>query len=89
FISKVKLGFLNQSGLFSNTNSASGSMVPGASNFWLLDTEIGYRLPQRYGIISLGIKNLLNEKYNFQAIDANQPSLPQGRFLFSRVTLSF
>ncbi|WP_374087159.1 tetratricopeptide repeat protein [Methylomicrobium lacus] len=87
FQSKLSLSYVNQSGLF--TSKLDGTESFASSRFWLLDTEIGYRLPRRHGLAALGIKNLLDEKFNFQGTDVNYPSFPQGRFLFSRLTLSF
>jgi len=87
FISKLSLTYVNQSGNFfvQNLNTERHD----ASKFWLLDSEIGYRLPKRHGLVTAGIKNLLDQTFNFQGIDVNQPALPQGRFLYSRLTFSF
>jgi len=87
FISKLSLTYVNQAGNF--FVQSLDKEQRDASQFWLLDGEIGYRLPKRHGLVSAGIKNLLDEKFNFQGIDVNQPALPQGRFLYSRLTFSF
>ncbi|MEQ1638012.1 MAG: tetratricopeptide repeat protein [Methylococcales bacterium] len=89
FISKLKLSYVDQTGNFKDTDTASGEVIPDSSAFFLLDTELGFRFQKRHGLVSLGIKNLLDERFNFQGTDANQPELPQGRFLYSRLTLSF
>jgi Flp pilus assembly protein TadD len=86
-IAKLSLTDVNQSGNFFNPQDSRINLQE--SNFWLLDTEIGYRLPKRHGLLVLGIKNLLNEKFNFQGTDLNYPMPTQGRYLFSRITLSF
>jgi tetratricopeptide (TPR) repeat protein len=87
FMSKLSLSYLNQTGNFFNTESFN--IQPQSSEFWLLDAEIGYRLPKRHGLVMLGIKNLLDEKFNFQGTDLNYPMPVQGRYLYSRLTLSF
>jgi hypothetical protein len=87
FISKVSLAYVDQAGDFFSLRDFL--IHPDTSRFWLLDTEVGFRLPQRHGLITLGIKNLLDEKFNFQGTDLNSPMPVQGRFLFSRLTLSF
>jgi outer membrane receptor for monomeric catechols len=47
------------------------------SRFWLTDLAVGYRLPQRLGIISFEIKNLFNRKFGYQDTDlAGDPRLP-------------
>ena len=32
----------------------------------LVDVGLGYRLPKRLGIMSLGVRNLLDEEFRFQ-----------------------
>jgi tetratricopeptide (TPR) repeat protein len=86
-LSKFNVGYVSQHEDF--FDQALDKVNPANSGFWLLDTELGYRLPKRHGIVTLGIKNLLDERFNYQGVDVNQPALPQGRFFFSRLTLSF
>jgi hypothetical protein len=38
----------------------------GRDDFVTLDTAIGYRLPKRLGIVSVGVSNLLDEEFHFQ-----------------------
>ena len=38
----------------------------GSDNFVTLDMAIGYRLPKRLGILSVGVSNLLDEEFRFQ-----------------------
>jgi len=61
----------------------------GNDRFWVLDAEIGYRLPHRFGLITVGIRNLLDEDFNFQETDPSQPTLAKGQLLFARLTLAF
>jgi len=61
----------------------------GADDFWIINAEVGYRLPYRYGVISLGIQNLLDEDFNFQETDPSQPTLQRDRLFLARLTLSF
>jgi tetratricopeptide (TPR) repeat protein len=66
----------------------------GNSDFYLLDAIIGYRLPNRRGILSLEGKNLLNENfafrsYNFQFNEVANPLFTPGRTFFARLTLNF
>jgi outer membrane receptor protein involved in Fe transport len=35
-------------------------------SFVLVDVGLGYRLPKRLGIVSLGVRNLLDEEFRFQ-----------------------
>jgi outer membrane receptor protein involved in Fe transport len=38
----------------------------GSDNFFLVDAAIGYRLQKRFGIISLGVKNLFDKEFKYQ-----------------------
>jgi outer membrane receptor protein involved in Fe transport len=65
-------------------------------DFFVLDTTIGYRLPKRRGIISLEVKNLLNEDFLFQDLEVRTSDpfvfasdfIPD-RTILARITLNF
>ena len=38
----------------------------GTSNFTILDAQIGYRLPKRYGVVTLQLNNILDKKFDYQ-----------------------
>ena len=52
--------------------------VHGSSDFWLLDTSVGYHFPKRRGQLSLGVKNLLDKKFKYQDVNFNsgEPLVP-------------
>jgi hypothetical protein len=64
----------------------------------LVDAAVGYRLPKRYGIFTLGVKNLFNESFNFQGLEFRSvredleeerpPFLPE-RSISAQFTLAF
>ncbi len=63
--------------------------------FMLVDVAAGFRLPKRYGIVSIEVRNLFDKGFNFQGIDSrtpqrvsNAPFLPE-RTIFVRLTLAF
>jgi hypothetical protein len=67
----------------------------GTDDFFLVDADIGYRLPKRLGIISLEVRNLFDTSFHYQdhnvqtAREAQtSPFLPQ-RMVLGRLTLSF
>ena len=45
-----------------------GSTTPGqgSDGFFLVDTAVGYRLPKRYGVVSLGVKNVFDTEFKYQ-----------------------
>ena len=65
------------------------SLAPGADRFWIFDAFVGYRLPQRRGLLSLNADNLLDERFQFQDIDPTNSSLIPERMLSVRFTLAF
>lgn len=79
--------YVNQSGIFERVLS-TGTFEPGDDDFWTIDTAISYRLPKRYGFVTLGASNLLDEDFNFYDTDFNNPRLHAGRMVFGRVTLA-
>ncbi len=71
----------------------AGGTDTSSDNFWIADISVGYRLPKRYGIASLTVKNLFDEDFSFQDTDlAGEPRLPSiqpDRSIVGRLTLSF
>jgi hypothetical protein len=66
--------------------------------FFVLDAGVGYRFPNRGGLISLEARNLLNKKFNFQDLSflSSQPDLPlsnkrfvPARTFIGRFTVNF
>ena len=58
-------------------------------DFFLVDLALSYRLPQRYGLITVGATNLLDEHFRYQETDVRNPSIQPTRLVFTRITLSF
>ena len=73
--------FIDQSGVLIGGNSV-------ATNFWVVDAAISYRLPNRYGFISVGGTNLTDENFNFYDTDVRNPTIQPRRMLFARITLA-
>jgi len=82
----VKTTYFNQSGLFFTPML---DMQEKKSSFVTVDLGLSYRLPNRYGKITLGVLNVLDEKFEYTDFDAKRPILFPERVLYSNVTLSF
>jgi hypothetical protein len=67
-----------------------GTLTPesGSDQFWLLDAAINYRLPKRYGFVTVGATNLLDKKFKYFETDINNPRIQPTRTAFFRVTLA-
>jgi tetratricopeptide (TPR) repeat protein len=85
----VKSTYVNQSGLFEK----NGMPFRGHSDFFLFDINLNYRLPARYGMLSFGIKNLFNNRFDYQSTsqtsDSNEILFAPEMTLFTRLKLAF
>ena len=83
----VKATYFHQDGDFQR--KASNCCEFGTSDFWVVDTAVSYRLPKRYGFLTIGATNLFDRKFNYQETDFNNPTILSDRTFFARLTLSF
>jgi hypothetical protein len=86
----VKATYFNQNGSFlqQGLDPLPENLVTANDNFWLCDAAIGYRLPQRYGILSVGAKNLFDKGFKYFDTDSLNPAIQPGRMFYAKVTLS-
>ncbi|NOT11596.1 MAG: TonB-dependent receptor [Methylococcaceae bacterium] len=84
----LKSTYVNQYGFFEKF----GEIYPGNSNFFVFDVNLNYRLPSRYGMVSLGVKNLFNNHFQYQStnqINSNEMLFAPEMTLFTQVKLAF
>jgi tetratricopeptide (TPR) repeat protein len=55
--------------------------------FWVLNAGVSYRIPQRYGRLALEVRNLLDEKFNYQDTDPTNPAIRRGRLAVVKFTI--
>ncbi|GMT46972.1 MAG: hypothetical protein IEMM0007_0538 [bacterium] len=79
--------YVAQEGKF--VNPVNLVIFEGSDRFWVVDVSIKYRLPKRYGIVSVEARNLFNEKFKFQDTDSTNPSIYPERLILAKVTLAF
>jgi hypothetical protein len=82
----LKATYSNQDGRFVLLNS--GDVRSGSDDFWTVDAAISYRLPKRYGFITVGATNLFDQKFKFFDRDARNPTIQPDRTFFARITLA-
>jgi hypothetical protein len=58
-------------------------------NFWVVDAAISYRLPKRYGFITIGARNLFDESFEYAETDIDNLRIQPDRFIFCKLTLAF
>jgi tetratricopeptide (TPR) repeat protein len=94
---RTKATYINQQGSFFDSGiPPNGLVFYDKDKFWVFDTSLSYRLPKRMGLVSLEVKNLLNNHFNFQdaipgrsASSIDQPTVALGRVILGKLTLSF
>ena len=69
---RLKSTRIHQNGVFF-TAVPTPSIVPGDSRFWVHDASVRLQLPNRMGTFELGIRNLLDNEFNFQDTDPENP----------------
>ncbi|KJV06616.1 TonB-dependent receptor, partial [Methylocucumis oryzae] len=70
-----------------------GGLAPGDSEFYLVDLNLNYRLPRRYGMLSFGVKNLFNSHFLYQDINSSLSNTNENYFapettLFTQIKLA-
>ena len=78
--------YWNQRGKFEF--AVPGVFQPGSDDFWLFDAAINYRLPKRYGLITVGATNLFGTQFQYFGVDFDNPTIQPDRMIFARLTLS-
>jgi hypothetical protein len=100
----VTVRYFNPNGLFADLGvsyvhqdvdqAPTSTKNDGHEDVALLDAAVGYRLPKRYGIISLEGRNLLDQNFSYQDLNfvtsevRASPLIPE-RTVLARFTLSF
>ncbi len=83
-----KTTYVKQNGVFDNI----GQPYNGSSDFFIFDLNINYRLPSRYGMLSLGVKNLFDNRFQYQStnqVNSNETLFAPEMTLFTQVKLAF
>ena len=85
----LKATYYNQDGDFQRQDAPRGVFQSGSDDFWVVDAAISYRLPKRYGFITVGARNLFNEEFKFYDTDPVNPAIQPDRVIYGKVTLAF
>lgn len=80
--------WVRQSGDFGGY-TASSPVRHGSDDFWLLGAGASYRFPRRYGLVAVGVANLLDQNFRFFETDLRNSSLQPGRTVYGRISLAF
>ena len=78
--------YFNQDGTFEPN---PGEFRSGSDDFFIVDAALSYRLPKRYGFVSVGATNLFDKQFRYQDMNFQSPIIQPDRVFFARVTLAF
>ncbi|MDH4300740.1 MAG: TonB-dependent receptor [Nitrospira sp.] len=87
-IANVTITYWNQSGTFEPLSAPAGTRVDGHDTFWLTDFMVGYRMPNRYGLIAVGVKNAFDQKFQYFNTDWRNPLIQPERLVFFKITIA-
>ncbi len=82
----LKTTYYNQHGQFQRRNFLCCD--GGKSDFILTDVAVSYRLPKRYGFITLGAANVFDQQFRYHETDFANPTIQPDRMIFGRITLA-
>ena len=59
-----------------------------STDFWLVDAAVSFRLPKRYGFITVGATNLFDKDFEYYEVNIDNPTIQPTRSFFAKVTLA-
>jgi len=83
---KLQTTYYYQSGVFQRF--ATGTFESAQDTFWLVDASIAYRQPKRYCILSAGVTNPFDEKFEYYEVDFKNSRIKPARQVFGRITFT-
>ena len=84
----LKATYVDQTGKFERKDNV-GVFENGQDTFWLFDAAVRYRLPDRYGFLTVGVMNLFDKHFEYFDSDQDNLRFQPGRFGFIKLTLAF
>lgn len=77
-----------------NPPGPAASAITGQEDFLLVDMAVGYRLPKRYGLVRIEVRNLLDKEFlyqddNFRNSEERNPRFVPDRTVLGVITLHF
>ncbi len=89
FSAGVKATYIDQEGKFHLQNTPLDTFMSGEDQFWVFDASISYRLPKRFGLFTVGAKNLFDKSFRYQDSDPLNPMMQPRRLVYGKFTLAF
>lgn len=86
---RVVATYVDQSGTFTDQTVPFFQTFEDSDEFIVVDAGLSYRLPKRWGLLQLEVKNALDESFRFQDIDPENPQIVPERLALFKATIAF
>jgi outer membrane receptor protein involved in Fe transport len=86
FIGKLQASYIQQEGEF---GFSPFGFTNDSDFFWVVDASINYRLPRRFGMLRLEIKNLFDKQFHYLDTDVANPEILPERQITGSFIVSF
>ena len=86
FSAAIRGTFVDQSGTFGD---GSGGVARGSDTFFLVDLAVSYRLPKRWGLLTLEARNIFDTRIRFQDTDPANPTISPERAVVFKFTVAY
>jgi tetratricopeptide (TPR) repeat protein len=78
--------YWNQNGEFERFTQPI--LQTGSDDFWTVDVSLKYRLPKRYGFLTVGVTNLFDENFKFFDVDFDNPTIQPTRAFIAKAVFA-
>jgi len=84
----IRPTYIHQQGSFQNVQAGTPCCQSGSENVWIVDAGLSYRMPKRYGLFTVGARNLFNTPFQFQETDLHNPTVSPKALYFMQLTIA-
>jgi hypothetical protein len=83
---EISANFVDQKGEF---GTIYDGFTQDNDQFWVFDFSLSYRLPKRYGIFKMEVKNIFDEQFRFVDTDPTNPRFLPEQQIIGSLTVAF
>jgi ferric-dicitrate binding protein FerR (iron transport regulator) len=83
---RLRVTGVTQDGVFRN---AMFELFDGSDESFVTDLSAGYKLPSRWGLVAVDLRNVFDQRFNFQDASPRDPTIVPRRQGFVRLLITF
>lgn len=83
---RLRATYVKQDGVFRN---AMFQLFEGSDEPFVTDLSAGYKLPARWGLVAVDLRNVFDQRFNFQDVFPRDPTIFPRRQGFVRLLITF